>query len=62
MFYLEIEMDHFDIFLGAMLSLIVASVLSIAYCLGADRVYQQCRDNGAYYVDSKKLLTCEAVK
>lgn len=54
--------DGFDVFLGVIYTVIALSVIGLAYCVGADRVYQQCRDHGAYYVSSQKLLTCEAVK
>ena len=51
-----------DEFFGALWLLIALAVIGLAYCIGADRVYQECRDNGAYYVASKLLMKCEVQK
>ena len=55
-------MDGWSMFFGAVFLFIAAGVISLAYCIGADKVYQECRDTGAYYVSSKLIMKCEAVK
>lgn len=54
--------DGFSVFTGVIATLCTIAVLMIAYSVGADRVYQECKETGEYRASFKTVMKCEAVK
>ena len=52
----------YDVLIGSVATVIVFAVISLAYCLGEERVYQECKATGAYRVGFELKMKCEAVK
>ena len=54
--------DGWDMFFGALALSCALAVIALSYCIGADRVYQECKATGEYRVGFEKKMTCEVMK